>query len=135
MDFSTPEKRNITIATLKKEMLADKVEISDDELRDIYADTVDSYAAPEKRKLQQAILSTQTDAQDVFKKVQKGKDLKAAVKDVTGKTAPYMGENDFVENGLLEEISKPVFEAKEGDIVGPIQTAHGWHVMKLNKNH
>ena len=133
MDYSTPEKRSIVIATLKKEMLADKVEISDDELRDIYADRIDAFKDPEKRKLQQAILSTQTDAQDVFAKVSKGKDLKAAVKEVTGKTAAYLGQNDFVQEGLLEEVSAPVFEAKEGDVIGPIQTALGWHVMKLNK--
>lgn len=132
-DYATPETRSITVATLKQEMLVDRVEISNDELRDIYADTVDAFKEPEKRQLQQAILSTQTDAQDVFAKVEKGKALKSAVKDVTGKTAGYIGQNDFKQDGLLEEVAGPVFEAKEGAVIGPIQTALGWHVMKLNK--
>ncbi|HPF78938.1 MAG TPA: peptidyl-prolyl cis-trans isomerase, partial [Alphaproteobacteria bacterium] len=72
--------------------------------------------------------------QDVFKKVTEGKkDLKDAVKDITGKTAGYLGENDFEQNGLLEEIATPVFDAKQGDVIGPVQTALGWHVLVLKE--
>jgi peptidyl-prolyl cis-trans isomerase D len=132
-DYASPETRSITIATLKKEMLADRVKITDEELKEIYNERIDTFKNPEKRKLQQAILSTQTDAQDVLKKVENGKALKDAVKDITGKTAGYIGENDFKQDGLLEEVSGPVFTAKEGEVIGPIQTALGWHAMKLIK--
>ncbi len=132
-DFAIAEKRSVTIATLKKEMLADKVEISDADLRDLYADNIESYKKAERRKLQQAILSTQGDAQDVLGRVNKGKSLKEAVKNVTGKTAPYLGENDFEQSGLLKEISAPVFEAKSGAVIGPVQTALGWHVLVLKE--
>lgn len=132
-DFMIPEKRSITIATLKKEMLADKVEITEDELRKAYEDSIQTYEKPEKRKLQQAILSTQNDAQDVLKKVNKGKSLKDSVQDITGKTAGYLGENSFEQNGLLKEVAEPVFDAKQGDVLGPIQTALGWHVLILKE--
>ncbi|HPF78874.1 MAG TPA: SurA N-terminal domain-containing protein, partial [Alphaproteobacteria bacterium] len=79
-DFAIPEKRSVTIATLKKEMLADKVNITDEELRAVYDENIERYKKAERRKLQQAVLSTQSDAQDVFKKVTEGKkDLKDAV--------------------------------------------------------
>lgn len=132
-DFLISEKRDITIATLKKEMVADKVEISDEDLKEAYEKNLQTYEQPEKRKLSQAILDLQTDAQQIVKKLEAGKGLKTAVKQVTGNTSPYMGENDFEESGLLEEISKPVFEAKEGDIIGPVQTALGWHVLVLKE--
>lgn len=132
-EFMISEKRDVTIATLTKEMIADNVKISDEELRKVYEDNIDMYEEPEKRKLQQAILSTQDDAQNVFKRVSKGKTLKAAVKYVTGKKAPYLGENDFEKNGLLEDIATPVFEAEQGDVIGPVQTALGWHVLFLKK--
>lgn len=130
-DFAVPETRSVTIATLKKEMLADLVKISDDELKSIYKKNIEDFKNPEKRKLQQAILSTQADAQEVFNKVGKGKSLKDAVKDVTSKTSAYLGESEFRESGLLEEVAEPVFKAKTGDVLGPIQSALGWHVMKL----
>jgi len=98
-DFAIAETRSVTIATLKQEMLADKVEISDDELRDEYADRIDSYKKPERRELEQAILSTQGDAQDVLKKLESGKTLKKAVQNITGKSAGYIGVNKFEQNG------------------------------------
>ncbi len=132
-DFLISEKRDITLATLKKEALEDKVEISDDELQKAYDDNIDAYKRPEQRKLQQAIVDLQTDAQDIVKRVNKGKSLKASVKRVTGNTSPYLGENDFEKGGLLEEISTPVFDAKSGDVIGPVQTALGWHVLVLKE--
>jgi len=130
-EFAIPETRSITIATLKQEMLEDKVEVTNEELKEIYEDNIKAFEQPERRKLQQAILSTQTDAQDVLKKIEKGTSLKKAVKSITGKDSAYLGENNFKEDGLLEDVSKPVFEGNKGDVVGPIQTALGWHVIKL----
>jgi peptidyl-prolyl cis-trans isomerase D len=133
MDFLIAERRDVTIATLKKEMLEDKVEISDNELHDTYEDAIETYKKPEQRKLQQAILATQNDAQDVLKRVEGGKLLKKAVKDVTGKKSAYLGENDFTENGLLEDVAKPVFAATQGAIIGPIQSPLGFHVLVLKE--
>ena len=133
LNYLIAERRDITIATLKKEMLEDKVEISENELRDAYEYALDTYQKPEQRKLQQAILSTQSDAADVLTRVKKGSTLKKAIKDVTGKNSAYLGENNFSENGLLEDIASPVFEAEKGAVIGPIQTALGFHVLVLKE--
>lgn len=130
-EFATPETRSVTIATLKQEMLADKIDITEDDLRAIYEDNIISYEQPEKRKLQQAIVNTQNDALDIFKKVKKGTSFKKSVKTVTGDEIAYLGENEFKQNGLLEDIATPVFDAKKGDVIEPIQSALGWHVIKL----
>ncbi len=130
-DFLISEKRDVTVATLKKEMVIKNVEITEDELKQAYEETIDTYKRPEQRTLQQSIVDLQTDAQDIVKKVKAGKSLKTAVKTVTGNASPYLGENDFEQGGLLEEISTPVFEAEKGAIIGPIQTALGWHALVL----
>lgn len=132
-DFLISEKRSVTIATLKKEMLEGKVKISDEDLKKAYESNIESYSRPERRRLSQAILDLQTDALEIVKKVEAGKALKTAVTEVTGNASPYVGENDFEQNGLLEEISGPVFEAKQGDVIGPIQTALGWHILILKE--
>ena len=130
-DFAIPETRSVTIATLKKEMLADKVEISDDELEEIYTDNIDTYTKPERRSVEQAILTEQAEAQAVYRKAADGEDLKKAVEAVTGQTNAYMGQNNFEQNGLLEEVSGPVFDAEKGDVLEPVQTTLGWHVLIL----
>jgi peptidyl-prolyl cis-trans isomerase D len=130
-DFAIPETRTVTIATLKKEMLADKVEISDEELKEIYTDNIDTYTKPERRSVEQAILTEQAEAQAVYRKAADGEALKKAVKAVTSETNAYMGENNFEQNGLLEEVSGPVFKADKGDVLEPVQTTLGWHVLVL----
>lgn len=129
--FLIPERRDITIATLKKEMIEDRVTITDEELKEVYDNEIDLYRKPEQRTLQQAILTTQGEADDVFSRVQKGTSLERAIKDVTGADNAYLGENDFAKDGLLEDIAAPVFEAEKGDVIGPIQTALGIHVLVL----
>ncbi len=130
-NFKISEKRSITLATLKKEMLADQVEITEEELRNVYEDELESYKRPERRKVQQAILDRQTDAQDIVKRVNKGTSLKKAVKRVTGNETPYLGENEFEKNGMLKDVAEPVFAGNKNDIIGPTQTALGWHVIVL----
>ena len=130
-DFLISEKRSVTLATLKKEMLADKVVITDDELRQVYDEDIESYKRPERRKVQQAILDRQADAQDVVKRVNKGSSLKKSVNRVTGNETPYLGESEFERGGMLQDVAEPVFSAGENDVIGPIQTPLGWHVIVL----
>ncbi len=130
-DFAIAETRNITIATLKREMLKDKVDITEDDLRDFYDENIKNYEKPKRYKLQQAILDVQTEAQDIVKKATSGTSLKKAVEQVAGNASPYLGENLFAKNELMEEVSKDVTAAKSGDILGPIQSPLGWHIITM----
>lgn len=43
------------------------------------------------------------------------------------------GDLGWVERGrLIAELETPAFAGAKGDIVGPIETPHGFHIMKLN---
>ncbi len=128
--FLIPERRSITIATLKKEMLEDKVNIIEDDLQAYYDDNIDTYKKLEQRKVQQAVLSSQDEASKVVEAI-KNDNLEAAVQTVTGSKDAYLGENGFAESGLLEEVAGPVFSAEKGDVIGPIETSLGFHVLIL----
>lgn len=130
-DFAIAERRDITIATLKKETLEKTVTITDEELMANYEDNLDTYRKPEQRKVQQAVFKSEAEAQETLSQLEKNKNLKAIVKKVTGQESAYLGENEFGENGLLEIVAKPVFAADKGDIVGPIQSPLGFHVLIL----
>lgn len=125
--YVIPGTRTVTIATLTRDMIKNRVEISDDELKAEYDNNINAYTKPEMRRLQQAVVSEAGEADAIIAKVKDGKSLKQAAGEA------YMGEEAFQESGLLEEIGGPVFSAKEGELIGPIQTALGWHVMVLSK--
>jgi len=131
VDFAIPETRDITIATLTSDMIAKKITITDEDVRAVYDDTIDSYKKPEQRTLQQAVLKEQKQAQEVIDALASEKTLEKAVLKITDNTTAYLGENKFSETSLTENIAKPAFKAQKGDTVGPIQSPLGWHVVTV----
>ncbi len=133
INYAIPETRDITIATLTKEMVADNIEIDDAEIREAYDSNIDSYKKPEQRLLQQAILKDQKTAQDVLAAIKDEKTLENAVLKITENTTAYIGENKFSKTSMTDEIAKPAFNAEKDAAIGPIQTPLGWHVLVVKE--
>jgi len=129
ISFAIPETRDITIATLKQDMVAKGLEISDEEIRTAYDDNIDTYKKPEQRSLAQAVLKEQKQAHEVVDAANEGTSLEKAVKNVTGSKSAFLGTNKFSETSLTDNIAEPSFKAEKGATVGPIQTPLGWHVV------
>lgn len=120
-DYLIPETRTITMASLKADMVKKNVKISDEQLRAEYDKNLASFTKPPRRSVQQVVASTEEDAKKI------AEDMKA------GKTPKDADTQEYEEKGLLPEIAAPVFEAKEGAVVGPVKTDLGWHVLKIVK--
>lgn len=129
--YSEPEQRSFTVAILDPKAMGIDATVTDADVQAFYDDNSDAYAIEETRSLEQAILTKEEDAKAVFEKAASGS-LKDAVKTVTGDVKAYTAENSFGKDGLLETIATPVFSAKKGDVVGPIKTPLGWHVIRVS---
>jgi peptidyl-prolyl cis-trans isomerase D len=129
--YAIPETRRFTFAVLSEDTVKKSLTISDEELQKAYKEDIKTYTAPERRLMQQAILPGQADADAVMKAVTAGKTLKDAVKDVTGKTTAYIGEQSFEKAGLLPDIAAQSFTAQKGSYIGPVKTALGYHVLYI----
>ncbi len=114
-------------------MVADNIEIADEDIREAYDNNIDSYKKPEQRLLQQAILKDQKTAQDVLNAIESEKSLENAVLKITENTTAYIGENKFSQNTMTDEIAKPAFNAELDSPIGPIQTPLGWHVLVVKE--
>ncbi len=130
-NFMIPERRSVTVATLKREMVQGNLKISDEELKEIYEDDIELYRKPEKRNVEQAVLSTEAEAVKTIEKINAGQTIEQAVTDVTGKNTAYLGANNFAESDLLDELADAIFDAQAGDVIEPVESPLGWHVMKL----
>ncbi len=131
--FAIPESRSFTIAVLTQDKLKDTIAIDEQELRDIYEQDILTFSLPERRVLEQAVLSNQATATAIAAAVTDGATLEAAVENETGNADGYLGQENFEQAGLLEEIGEPAFAATVGDVVGPIETALGWHVIRIDE--
>lgn len=128
IDYSTPESRVATFAFLSEASLKDSADIPDDELKRAYNQNIAAYKKPAQREIEQAVFADQAAAETALAALKDGK----ALKDTAGDS--YLGKNTFAESGLLPEVAKPVFEAKNGDVVGPVQSPLGWHVLIVGKD-
>ncbi|PZQ45050.1 MAG: hypothetical protein DI551_08570 [Micavibrio aeruginosavorus] len=124
VDFLIPETRTVTMATLKGDMLKKNIKISDEQLKAEYEKNIASFTKPQRRVVEQAVLKTEAEAKIAVDAVKAGKTLKDSVP-----VDSYNGEQDFEQAGLLPEIATPVFESKEGAVLGPIKTDLGWHAI------
>ncbi len=131
LDFTVPEKRNVTLAVFDPNKFNTSVTVSDEEIEQFYNENTDSFAQPAKRTLEQALVSDAAQAQKIIDAVKGGKDVKSAVEQVTGNAKAFNGRNDFDEKSLPDMLATPVFAAKINDVVGPVQSPLGFHVVKI----
>ncbi len=127
--YALPETRELKILHLKNDELKKTIDISEETLKAAYEDNIAAYQTGEMRTLEQGLFSSADEAQKAIDKVKAGATLKTAANEVTGNETGYLGESEFEESGVLDEIKEPVFAAAKGDIVGPVQSALGWHVI------
>ena len=123
---------------------------SDDELRDIYNESISEYDQPELRYLKYVkwpIISNATDslrvkleAEDLIFRLNEGEDFallaNTYTQDPSNSADPQNlkgGDLGWFNKGqLLPEFEIASFEAEKGSIVGPILTQYGYHVIKVN---
>ncbi len=126
--YATPETRTATYAFFSEASLPDNVAITDEELKAAYNQNIAAYQKPAQREIEQSVFADQKSAETAVKAVKDGKSLK----DASGEA--YLGKNAFGKEGLMEEVATPVFDGKAGDVVGPVQTALGWHVIIIGND-
>ena len=133
--YEIPEYRSFNMAVMKLEDVQNDLALGDDIIKAEYEYRRDNgdYAIPEQRRITQASIETQEDAQKVYEMAKDDGDLRAALKSVVGNTQGYIVADDYDQSGLPEELSDVAFSAQKGDVTEPVQTALGWYVMRIDE--
>ncbi|MAH06225.1 MAG: hypothetical protein CL561_11775 [Alphaproteobacteria bacterium] len=131
--YRIPEKRSFTLARLDKDKIKGDISITDEQVRAIYDENKDSYTVPLKHKIAQAVADTEGDALKIKSAAEEGTPLSTAATNVTGDDASFIDTQEYLEGSLPEVLNKDAFAegVTKGDIIGPIETALGWHVLKI----
>lgn len=125
--FSVPEYRSFRYLLLTPDILTANIEVSEDEIDDVYEERKAQYETPEKRLVRQMFFKDKEAADKT------SKTLTASQFDVVvEKLGQDKSVTDFgyvAQNELMEELADPVFKAKKGDLVGPVESMTGWHIL------
>lgn len=130
--FSTPALRDITLAVLTAESLADQIEVSDEELAAAYEQRRAQFETPERRDLQQALLPTEEAARQVAEAWRTAPDFAAIEQAATAAGGAALALGNVPRADLpLPGLAEAAFAAPQGGITAPVQSPFGWHVMRV----
>ncbi len=130
--YSIPEKRDISVLYFLPEDIEKNIEISEKEVKNIYEENKDLYVIPEKRNIEQSVFETETTANKFIELLKKGGDFKELSKKASGSDDAFISKDDYSKDDLPEDYAEEIFKASKQDIIGPIETVMGWHVIRLN---
>ncbi len=127
-EYAIPEYRDLSIAILGSKAVEKDITVSDEQIKEAYEENLSSFITPEVRKISQAVAKDEKTAKDIFASASKDKKLAKITKE---KEELYLQPTNFTLSDLPKELSEVAFNAKEGDVLGPIQSPLGWHVLYI----
>lgn len=89
---------------------------------------------PSKVNVSHILVKTQQEALVVLFDVQHGKSFEdVAIEKSLCPSRKKGGSLGWVTRGsMVKEFESACFNAKKGDIIGPVKTEFGWHIIKIN---
>jgi len=145
--FETPEMAKIDYLLLTQDAIASQVKVDPAEVKQAYDANSKQYTTNEERRASHILIAVKKDASDAekAKAKQKATELAAKARANPDAFATLAKENSqdpgsaaqggdlgsFSRGAMVKPFEDAVFGAKVGDIVGPIETDFGYHVIKV----
>ena len=134
-DFSTnfiePEKRDVSFIVLSVDEMAQNMALDDAEIEAYYAENIAQFEVPETRNILQMAFDTKEDADKAMAQLNEGKDFYKVAQEVAGQTKEATDLGFVAKDMLIADMADDMFSAKVGDVLGPVKSDLGWHIMKL----
>ena len=144
-DFKFPERRIVDYLLLNPDELRSTVEVSDEDVRIYYEDNSDEFSQEEQVKARHILLSVDADRsadearlvlEEARTRVEAGEDfatLAAELSDDPG-SKDRGGDLGFFGRGqMIAEFEEASFAAQPGDLVGPVETSFGVHLIQVEE--
>ena len=147
--FQSPEVAKIEYLLLNQDAIAAQVKVEPAELKQAYDANSKQYTTNEERQASHILISVKPDASEADKAAAKQKatallekarakpdafaDLAKANSQDTGSAAQGGDLGSFARGAMVKPFEDAVFAAKVGDIVGPVQSDFGFHVIKVTR--
>jgi len=145
--FQTPEQARIEYVLLTQEALAARVVVDAAEVRKQFDANAAQYTAEEERAAAHILIPVKPDASAADKAAAKqlAEEVHAKVKAAPARFADLAKEfskdpgsaaqggdlGQFARGAMVKPFDDAVFAARAGDLLAPVQTDFGWHIIKV----
>jgi peptidyl-prolyl cis-trans isomerase D len=131
--YRSPDLRAVTALVLSPDALLSEVTVEDAEIRTTYDNQIDLYQDPERRTLRQMIFADPAAAQEAVNAINGGESFNAIADKSLGLTEDDTMLGDLTRDDLTEELAEPAFNAGLGELIGPIATPLGSHLILVEE--
>ncbi|MDY6407397.1 MAG: peptidyl-prolyl cis-trans isomerase [Pseudomonadota bacterium] len=126
--FMTPEYRVFSYIRLMPDDLLKRIEVSETDIDLAYAERKSQFETPEKRLVSQMFFKDEETINDIKDRITPD-NFETLATDELGQTPDVTNFGYVSYNEISEELSDAVFKANRGEIIGPIATANGYHLL------
>lgn len=128
--FTAPETRGLTIATLATDEVAKDINVSDDDVKKAFESRKAEFAQPERRDILQVVLQDEDKAKRLAASARASGNLTSAAKSAQREAVPL---DKVDQQSILPDLAQPVFALPAGKISDPIKSSLGWHIVQVKK--
>ena len=121
---------------LTQKVTQDATKVTDEDIQEYYDKNKRRFAQPERRDLRVVLTKTEAKANEAYDALDDGDKWKQVVNQYS------IDEASKAQGGLLPAVAKgqqdkalddAVFQAKKGQLEGPVKTQFGWYVFEVTK--
>ncbi|MBO4520929.1 MAG: SurA N-terminal domain-containing protein [Alphaproteobacteria bacterium] len=130
--LTAPEYRSFTVMFLTLDEVSKKINLSEQELLEVFNENKDSYTIEEIRDVDQMLFDSKEEADKAYSALQKGQKFMDVAQKFAHQTEDQTKLGDVTPSTATGDWADVVFTAKKGEIIAPVQTAFGWQILRVN---
>lgn len=127
-------KYDIEIFLMTKALMAEGIEVTDEEIQTYFDENKDSFAQTEQVEASHILVEDEATAKEVLEKINAGEDFAELAKEYSTDTsnAENGGELGFFGTGeMVEPFEKAAFALEVGAVSDVVETEFGFHIIKV----
>ena len=140
--FLLPETATVEYVELSRAAVSETIEITEEELNEHYLDSQSRYVQDEQRQARHILILFNDDeaaaeaaALDLLARVNAGESFEelASEHSMDGGTASAGGDlGTLTQTQLAGELGTAIFTMQQGEVIGPIKSNFGFHIVRLD---
>jgi peptidyl-prolyl cis-trans isomerase D len=130
--YEAPRLRSAVIGSLSAAAIAEGITISDAEIRSAFDERLDEFRTPETRDIRQMVFDDEASAKTARQRLDNGEDFAAVAASLLNWSDADTNLGSVTQSALDGDLAAAAFTADAGAIVGPLQTAFGFHLLSID---
>lgn len=141
-EFEIPERRVVDYLLVDTGKLRQEVELADEALRAYYQKNEDQFTRPEQVRARHILRRVTPDrpeeearreVEDLRRRIERGEDFAELARELSDDTVSARTGGTlrpFGRGEMVPEFEEATFNAQDGELVGPVRSVHGFHLIE-----